>query len=115
MEFRREMSRKSKGEQKISTNVKKMSNIEDTQIMVYNNAGHRNELGQYDEMTEQTEALVREWAEQGQVNILGGCCGSTPGHIAAMRKAVEGLPPRAIPHPPVMTRLAGLEPMNIAA
>src|SRR3546814_4815232 len=64
--------------------------------MVYPNAGLPNELGQYDEMPEQTAALVREWAEQGQVNILGGCCGSTPGHIAAMRKAVEGLPPRAI-------------------
>src|SRR3546814_8294645 len=103
------------GAQQLRPHVQTLSHLADTLIMVYPNAGLPNELGQYDEMPEQTAALVREWAEQGQVNILGGCCGSTPGHIAAMRKAVEGLPPRAIPHPPVMTRLAGLEPMNIAA
>src|SRR3546814_1313836 len=92
-----------------SSDLQTLSHLADTLIMVYPNAGLPNELGQYDEMPEQTAALVREWAEQGQVNILGGCCGSTPGHIAAMRKAVEGLPPRAIPHPPVMTRLSSEE------
>jgi 5-methyltetrahydrofolate--homocysteine methyltransferase len=95
--------------------VQVLSHIADTLIMVYPNAGLPNELGEYDELPEQTAALVKEWAEKGQVNILGGCCGSTPAHIAAMARAVEGLPPRAIPHPPVVTRLAGLEPMNIAA
>ena len=103
------------GAQQLRPHVQTLSHIADTLIMVYPNAGLPNELGEYDELPEQTAALVKEWADQGQVNILGGCCGSTPGHIAAMRKAVEGLPPRAIPHPPVVTRLAGLEPMNIAA
>lgn len=103
------------GAQQLRPHVQTLSHIADTLIMVYPNAGLPNELGQYDELPEETAALVKEWAENGQVNILGGCCGSTPAHIAAMRRAVEGLSPRAIPHPPVMTRLAGLEPMNIAA
>lgn len=103
------------GAQQLRPHVQVLSHIADTLIMVYPNAGLPNELGEYDELPEQTAALVKEWAEKGQVNILGGCCGSTPAHIAAMARAVEGLPPRPIPHPPVMTRLAGLEPMNIAA
>ena len=83
--------------------------------MVYPNAGLPNELGAYDEAPETTAALVREWAAAGQVNVLGGCCGSTPAHIAAIAQAVKGLPPRAIPTPPVRTRLAGLEPFTMAA
>ena len=103
------------GAQPLRPHVQVLSHIADTLIMVYPNAGLPNELGEYDELPEQTAALVQEWAEKGQVNILGGCCGSTPAHIAAMARAVEGLAPRPIPHPPVVTRLAGLEPMNIAA
>ena len=74
-----------------------------------------NDLGAYDELPEETAALVRDWALDGQVNILGGCCGSTPAHIAAIAKAVEGLPARQPKAPPVATRLAGLEPMILAA
>src|SRR3546814_18741881 len=66
-------------------------------------------------MPDTTAGLVREWAEHGQVNILGGCYGSTPAHIAAMAKAVAGLAPRHIPDVPVRTRLAGLEPFTMAA
>jgi 5-methyltetrahydrofolate--homocysteine methyltransferase len=95
--------------------VKSLSAIADTLIMVYPNAGLPNDLGQYDELPEQTAALVREWADAGQVNILGGCCGSTPAHIAAMAKTVRGLAGRQLPVPPVVTRLAGLEPMILAA
>jgi 5-methyltetrahydrofolate--homocysteine methyltransferase len=83
--------------------------------MVYPNAGLPNELGEYDERPATTAGLVREWAAQGQVNILGGCCGSTPDHIAAIAKAVAELPPRKLPVPAVKTRLAGLEPMTMAA
>jgi 5-methyltetrahydrofolate--homocysteine methyltransferase len=92
-----------------------LSGVADTLLMVYPNAGLPNELGQYDELPEETAALVREWAQAGQVNILGGCCGSTPAHIAAIGRAVHGIAPRAMPTPPVATRLAGLEPMTIAA
>ncbi|CAN5190320.1 hypothetical protein BH09PSE3_BH09PSE3_00590 [soil metagenome] len=103
------------GAQQLRPHVKSLSAIADTLIMVYPNAGLPNDLGQYDELPEQTAALVREWADAGQVNILGGCCGSTPAHIAAMAKTVRGLPGRALPVPPVATRLAGLEPMILAA
>ena len=65
-------------------------------------------------MPETTAGLVKEWADAGQVNILGGCCGSTPAHIAEIARSVRGLTPRALPKPPVVTRLAGLEPMTMA-
>ncbi|MEK6542527.1 MAG: homocysteine S-methyltransferase family protein [Pseudomonadota bacterium] len=103
------------GAQQLRPHVRTLSAIADTLIMVYPNAGLPNELGEYDELPDQTAALVHEWAGAGQVNILGGCCGSTPAHIAAMAKAVAGLPPRTMPMVPVQTRLAGLEPMVLAA
>ena len=103
------------GAEQLRPHVQVLSGIADTLIMVYPNAGLPNELGQYDELPEQTAALVSEWANNGQVNILGGCCGSTPGHIAAMSRAVADITPRGVPTPPVVTRLAGLEPMTMAA
>lgn len=103
------------GAEQLRPHVKLLSGIAETLIMVYPNAGLPNELGLYDELPAETAAFVREWAAAGQVNILGGCCGSSPAHIAAMAKAVEGIPARVIPTPEVKTRLAGLEPMTIAA
>ncbi len=103
------------GAQQLRPHVKVLSAIADTLIMVYPNAGLPNDLGEYDELPHETAALVKEWADAGQVNILGGCCGSTPDHIAAMAKAVAGLPTRSVTPPPIMTRLAGLEPMTLAA
>jgi 5-methyltetrahydrofolate--homocysteine methyltransferase len=103
------------GAQQLRPHVKALSALADTLIMVYPNAGLPNDLGQYDELPDETAALVKEWADAGQVNILGGCCGSTPAHIAAMARAVAGLPGRALPVPEVRTRLAGLEPMTMAA
>ncbi|WP_295631797.1 homocysteine S-methyltransferase family protein [Novosphingobium sp.] len=103
------------GAAQLRPHVRTLSQIADTLIMVYPNAGLPNELGEYDEMPETTAGLVGEWAQHGQVNILGGCCGSTPAHIAAMAKAVAGLPPRALPVPNTVTRLAGLEPFVMAA
>ena len=103
------------GASQLRPHVKVLSEIADALVMVYPNAGLPNELGEYDEMPDTTAELVREWAEHGQVNILGGCCGSTPAHIAAMAKAIEGLAPRHIPDVPVRTRLAGLEPFTMAA
>jgi 5-methyltetrahydrofolate--homocysteine methyltransferase len=103
------------GAEQLRPHVKVLSGTADTLIMVYPNAGLPNDLGEYDELPEQTAALVREWADAGQVNILGGCCGSTPAHIAAMTRTVAGLAPRRVTPPPVATRLAGLEPMTLAA
>jgi 5-methyltetrahydrofolate--homocysteine methyltransferase len=103
------------GATQLRPHVKLLSEIADTLIMIYPNAGLPNELGAYDEMPETTAGLVGEWAAAGQVNILGGCCGSTPAHIAAMAGAVAGLPPRKVPVLEPMTRLAGLEPFVLAA
>ena len=103
------------GATQLRPHVRSLSTISDAAIMVYPNAGLPNELGQYDELPEETAALVREWAAAGQVNVLGGCCGSTPAHIAAIAKAAQGLPPRQIPQLDAVTRLAGLEPFVMAA
>lgn len=103
------------GAEQLRPHVQVLSRIADTLIMVYPNAGLPNELGAYDEAPAQTAALVREWAANGQVNVLGGCCGSTPAHIKAIADAVAGLLPRVVPDVAVVTRLAGLEPMTLAA
>lgn len=102
------------GATQLRPHVKALSEIADTLIMVYPNAGLPNELGAYDELPETTAGLVKEWADAGQVNILGGCCGSTPAHIAAMARAVGGLPSRQLPGLTPVTRLAGLEPFIFA-
>ena len=103
------------GATQLRPHVKVLSDIADTLIMIYPNAGLPNELGAYDEQPDTTAGFVGEWAVAGQVNILGGCCGSTPAHIAAMAKAVAGLPGRVPPVPEPMTRLAGLEPFVMAS
>ena len=103
------------GATQLRPHVKVLSEIADSLIMIYPNAGLPNELGAYDEMPETTAGFVREWADAGQVNVLGGCCGSTPAHIAEITKAVEGLPPRRVPELAPVTRLAGLEPFTMAA
>ena len=103
------------GAEQLRPHVKTLSEICDTLIMIYPNAGLPNELGEYDEMPATTAGLVGEWALAGQVNVLGGCCGSTPAHIAAMAKVVTGVSPRTSPVPAVRTRLAGLEPFFMAA
>ncbi len=92
-----------------------LSQKAETLIMAYPNAGLPNELGCYDEAAEETAAQVREWLEEGLVNIVGGCCGTTPAHIAAIASVTEGARPRRVPNAPTSTQLSGLEPMVIAA
>ncbi len=103
------------GAEQLRPHIQLLSDIADALVLAYPNAGLPNDLGEYDEEPETTAALVRRWAENGRVNILGGCCGSTPAHIAEIAKAVEGLSPRAIPERDTKMRLAGLEPFTIAA
>ncbi|MGJ0237435.1 homocysteine S-methyltransferase family protein [Novosphingobium fluoreni] len=103
------------GATQLRPHVKTLAETADTLIMIYPNAGLPNELGAYDEMPDTTAGFVAEWAIAGQVNVLGGCCGSTPAHIAAMAKAVAGLPARQLPQLEPVTRLAGLEPFIMAA
>ena len=87
----------------------------DTLILAYPNAGLPNELGQYDETPEQTAGLVSAWLDEGLVNAVGGCCGTTPDHIAAIAAKAASAKPRDVPVLPVQTRLAGLEPFVMAA
>ena len=92
-----------------------LNGLADTLIMAYPNAGLPNELGEYDEAAAETAAQVREWFDAGLVNIVGGCCGTTPEHIAAIAEAARGREPRKVPTAARQTLLAGLEPMVIAA
>jgi 5-methyltetrahydrofolate--homocysteine methyltransferase len=103
------------GAEQLRPHVKTLSENCDTLIMVYPNAGLPNELGEYDEQPATTAGLVGEWADAGQVNVLGGCCGSTPAHIKAIAEMARGRAPRRVPVPAVRTRLAGLEPFTMAA
>ena len=103
------------GAAQLRAHVAALSGIADTLVMAYPNAGLPNDLGAYDEGPETTAAQVREWAEQGIVNIVGGCCGTTPAHIAAIAETVHGFPPRIMPAVECRTRLAGIEPMILAA
>jgi 5-methyltetrahydrofolate--homocysteine methyltransferase len=81
----------------------------DTLVSAYPNAGLPNELGLYDEGPERVGGQLREWAQAGLVNVVGGCCGTTPAHIRAIARAVAGLPPRQIPQIAPALRLSGLE------
>ena len=103
------------GAAQLRAHIAALSGIADTLIMAYPNAGLPNDLGDYDEKAADTAAQVREWAEQGIVNIVGGCCGTTPAHIKAIAETVKGYGPRAIPTVERRTRLAGIEPMILAA
>jgi 5-methyltetrahydrofolate--homocysteine methyltransferase len=103
------------GAGQLRPHIAALADIADTLIMAYPNAGLPNDLGEYDECAATTAAQVREWAEQGIVNIVGGCCGTTPEHIRAIAEAVRDYPPRVIPSVERRTRLAGIEPMILAA
>ena len=82
-------------------------------VSCHPNAGLPNEFGQYDETPESMSATLREFAEAGFLNLVGGCCGTTPAHIEAIASAVEGLPPRSPPEIQSRMRLSGLEPLNL--
>ena len=92
-----------------------ISRIADCFVSCYPNAGLPNAFGEYDEAPDQTAAIVREFAESGLLNLLGGCCGTTPDHIQAMKASIEGVTPRVPSERPVACRLSGLEPLTIVA
>ena len=95
--------------------VAEMSRIAAYPVLAYPNAGLPNEFGEYDLAPDEMAAHVGEWAEAGLVNLVGGCCGSTPEHIGAIADAVAGKPPRTLPERPEAMRLSGLEPFTLAA
>ncbi|MEI2734196.1 MAG: methionine synthase [Rhodoblastus sp.] len=102
------------GAREMRAHLAEISRVADTLVCAYPNAGLPNEFGLYDESPEYMASLIREFAESGLVNVVGGCCGTTPDHIAAIAKAVEGLTPRAVPDIAPRLRLSGLEPFELS-
>jgi 5-methyltetrahydrofolate--homocysteine methyltransferase len=94
--------------------VAELARVADCYVSAYPNAGLPNAFGGYDETPESMSAHMGEWARSGLLNIIGGCCGTTPAHIAAFAKAVDGVPPREIPAIPPALRLSGLEAFTLA-
>lgn len=103
------------GPKELAPYIEELSRIAECYVSVHPNAGLPNEFGGYDETPEQMVEFIGQWAKDGWLNLVGGCCGTTPAHIKAMAEAVKGLKPRALPDIPVATRLSGLEPCNIFA
>ena len=93
--------------------IEELSRLANLPVSCHPNAGLPNAFGGYDQTAAEMAALVGEFALSGFVNVVGGCCGSTPAHIRALAKAVAGVPPRALPEVAPICRLSGLEPLNI--
>jgi methionine synthase I (cobalamin-dependent) len=98
------------GAEQLRPSVDEISHVADTLVSVYPNAGLPNEMGEYDETPKHMAGLLEEWARDGLINIVGGCCGTTPEHISAIAAAVAKYPPRRVPEVPHKMRLSGLEP-----
>lgn len=103
------------GAELMRPHIAELARVADTLVSAYPNAGLPNAMGEYDETPDQTGHQLHEWAEHGLVNILGGCCGTTPDHIRHVAEAVKGLKPRPVPERPKAMRLAGLEPFELAS
>ena len=101
------------GAREMRAHLAELSRVADTMICAYPNAGLPNEFGLYDESPEYMAGLVKGFAESGLVNILGGCCGTTPSHIHAIAEAIVGIKPRRVPEIEPMLRLSGLEPFAL--
>lgn len=93
--------------------IKELSSVADTLVSIHPNAGLPNHFGEYDETPDQMAAVLSEFAREGFLNIIGGCCGTTPDHIAAIGDAVASIKPRQIPTIPKSLKLSGLEPLTI--
>ena len=101
------------GAEQIRPWLSDLSNAADINVFVYPNAGLPNEFGEYDQSPAAMANIVKEFATSGLVNLVGGCCGTTPNHIKALVEAVEGIKPRLIPNIKPLTKLSGLEPVTI--
>ena len=98
------------GAEQLRPAVSDLAEEADTLVTAYPNAGLPNELGEYDESAEEFAPKLEEWAREGLVNMVGGCCGTTPDHIRLLSEAVAKYPPRKIPVLEHKMRLSGLEP-----
>jgi 5-methyltetrahydrofolate--homocysteine methyltransferase len=95
--------------------IEELARIADTYVCAYPNAGLPNAFGEYDETPEHTAGILGEFAASGFINMVGGCCGTTPAHIRAVVRAVAGVPTRVVPRIASACRLSGLEPLTIDA
>ncbi|MEY4250289.1 MAG: hypothetical protein RJA87_1922 [Pseudomonadota bacterium] len=102
------------GAELMRPHIAEISRLADTLVAAYPNAGLPNAFGEYDEEPHQTGHMLHEWAADGIVNILGGCCGTTPDHIRHVADAVRGMAPRVPPVRPTAMRLSGLEPFELS-
>jgi 5-methyltetrahydrofolate--homocysteine methyltransferase len=102
------------GAELMRPHVAELARVADTLVAAYPNAGLPNAFGEYDETPDQTANHLHDWAKDGIVNILGGCCGTTPDHIRHVADEVRGITPRQIPERQKAMRLAGLEPFELA-
>lgn len=103
------------GAKEMRAHIQELSRIADTLVCAYPNAGLPNEFGLYDESPEATAAMIAEFADAGLVNVVGGCCGTTPAHIRAIAQAVAGKKPRQVPEISRFMRLSGLEPFTLTS
>lgn len=103
------------GADQLRQHIEELSRLADTRVSAYPNAGLPNALGGYDETPEMMAEALGEWAAAGFLNVVGGCCGTTPDHIRAIADAVAPYPPRTLATPPLACRLSGLEPLTIDA
>ncbi len=101
------------GAEQIRPWLDELSSVGDIYTFVYPNAGLPNEFGEYDESPETMANIIKEFAESGLVNLVGGCCGTTPAHIKAIAEEVDGISPRKVPDIKPLTKLSGLEPVTI--
>ncbi|QDU10991.1 methionine synthase [Gimesia aquarii] len=101
------------GAQELRQYVKELSRVADTYVSAHPNAGLPNEFGEYDQTASEMASIVDEFASSGFVNILGGCCGTTPAHIKAIAESMANHPPRKVPEIEPALRLSGLEPFNV--
>ena len=101
------------GAEEMRPHLLELASVADTFVCAYPNAGLPNELGGYDETPAETAAFVAEFAEAGLVNVVGGCCGTTPAHIRAIANAIDGKAPRAVPTRTPRLELSGLEPFAL--
>jgi 5-methyltetrahydrofolate--homocysteine methyltransferase len=101
------------GARELRQYIAELSTISDTRVSAHPNAGLPNEFGEYDESPEAMAKELEDWAKSGYLNIIGGCCGTSPEHIKAIVEAVQTYKPRVLPVIDKQCRLAGLEPMNI--
>jgi len=103
------------GAEQLRPHIAETSHLAQSYVSAHPNAGLPNEFGEYDQSPEEMASIIKEFAASGFLNIVGGCCGTSPEHIAAMAAAIDGIPPREIPALEPACRLSGLEAFNIKA